>query len=47
LEERPTVQHTPLALTNRSLRVDALADVREVFKGDAARSALGTNPLAL
>ena len=39
LEERPTVQHSPLAL-NRSLRVDALPNSFEVFEGNPARSAL-------
>src|SRR5260370_17458528 len=37
LEERPTVQHAPLAL-NRSLRADPLADAPQIFQSDPARS---------
>src|SRR5262245_26969957 len=37
LQEGPTVQHSPLAFANRSLRT--LTDALEVFEGDPARSA--------
>src|SRR5262245_8270898 len=40
LQERPPVQHAPLALGNRSLRASAFADPLPIFEGNQTRGAL-------